>query len=107
MEVSQRSITDISNRIDECGRRVAKESRSLENLNDSVGLGTHQPCAQVALAASGSFRTPNLSQGTRGGVKGPFLSIATIPQLALNLIVLLIAILPVNDHGMVATAWFE
>src|SRR5271166_1805039 len=40
---SRGTIDGFSNQVDECRRSVAKESRALPNMHDSVGFESHQP----------------------------------------------------------------
>jgi hypothetical protein len=70
LERSRRSNDGFSNLFDESRRCIAKESRALAKVDDSVGLEPHQPCA----ACIGSYRVirkHDLSQRTSRAVEGP------------------------------------
>ena len=70
LEGLRRRIDDFSNLVDECKRSVAKESRALANMTDSIGMKSHQSRAGC-IGGHWIIRKHDLSQGTRCAVERP------------------------------------
>src|ERR1035437_434852 len=70
LEGLRRRIDDFSNLVDECCRSIAEESRSLANVNDSIGMKSHQSRAGC-IGGHWIIRKHDLSQSARGAVERP------------------------------------
>src|ERR1035437_5397673 len=66
----RRRTDDFSNLVDEGCRSIAKESRALANVNDSIGMKPHQSRAGC-IGGHWIIRQHDLSQTTRGAVERP------------------------------------